>query len=686
MYSVSEKYKEAMKHPVQRHHLKGTVGDREFTDKNILKGSFSITNQCSGNDNVEIGQVYIGELNATFINVPLQRYAWKGTKITPYFGMELDDGTIEYVPLGVFTIDTAEWTKSGVVVKAYDNMSLLDGTCNKTLTEVTPYDCIKRIEAETGVEFANTKEEIEALPNGTMFISETTTNDVETWRDLLAWVAQTVCCFATADREGEIVLRPYTDEVTDTIDNKHRLSGASFSDFVTRYTGLSVVNMSDNKTKYYGLEPDDGLTMNLGSNPFLQYGIEATKEEMCRAILSGLQKINYVPFKVSAIGNPAYDLGDVLVFSDGLADETKKYCITKVTFKYHGKYEMTGVGQDPALSSARSKTDKNIAGLISNTDENTLVHYQFSNTNAIDVGDGNKETIGQVRFGTGTKGSQVSFIAELLIDITNSVQHEILNTKVKEVTVSDPPEVTELQEEIEAADAAIIDLNSRVTAAETVIAEPDRMMAKISYMLNGIELNYHPIETFAIDGKHIISLNYYLGNVKANTIYTFVIMLEMSGGSAHFDMNTVNALLTGMGLAGTGQWDGTITVHDDFKALSLSSVLRAIKDSAVVKHNNEIKATSLSDAFSINLKPIFGSFKENVSAGIVVKYFILSDSEGEASFNLDYVTINSEDAFILQTEYSVHSKNTEVDEGYLHVLDVFSDYEELLTLEGLVIA
>ena len=211
MYKVSEKYKEAMKRPVQRHAMKGTIGTHPFTDKNILEGSFSITNQCCGNDNVEIGQVYIGELNATFLSIPLERYQWKGQEIVPYFGLYLSDGTYEYVPLGVYTVDTAEWTASGVVVKAYDHMALLDKNCNKVITEVTPYECAMRIEKETGVVFGNTREEFESFANGTLMISETTTNDVETWRDLVSWLAQTMACFATADRDGKIVFRSYTD-------------------------------------------------------------------------------------------------------------------------------------------------------------------------------------------------------------------------------------------------------------------------------------------------------------------------------------------------------------------------------------------------------------------------------------------------------------------------------------------
>lgn len=684
MYSVSEEYKKAMKLPVQRHFLKGTIGSHRFTEKNILSGSFSITNQCSGNDNVEIGQVYIGELSATFIDVPMERYGWKGVEIIPEFGMELPGGSIEYVPLGVFTIDSAEWTSSGVAVKAYDHMALLDKSCSKVLTEVTPYACMKRVEEETGVLFSNEEEDFEAFPNGTVLISETTTNDVETWRDLVSWLAQTICCFATADREGKIVFRPYTDEISDTIDEKNRISGASFSDYVTRYTGLSVVNMEDSTTSYYGLEVDDGLAMNLGSNPFLQYGLTETKEAMRTAILNGLQKINYVPFKVKAIGNPAYDLGDVLVFSGGLADGDQKYCITKYTFRFHGQYEMTGVGQDPSLSSAKSKTDKNIIGLISNTDENTLVHYRFSNTSVVNIGDGKRETLASIRFATATKASEVSFWAELLLDTKKATGIKPGNTLIDDVTISDPPTVNELQEEIEATDKAVKEINTRVTDAENALCVPTPMTARISYMLSGEELDYHPVETYYIDGKHILTLHYYIGSVKANTIYTFVIMLQMDGGTGYFDTDTINAVIEGMGLAGTGQWDGTITEEQDFPGINVKDLFEGLEESVDVGFLLSTPVTPV-DAVALDIRRLFGDLTDAAFGTVVYKYFILSDSEGNPTWNDTYVTVHSDDAFVLNTSYSTSSKTEEVGEGFLDVLDICRDYDELISIERMVV-
>lgn len=684
MYGVSEEYKKAMKQPVQHHTLRGSIGEHTFTDQNILAGSFSITNQCSGNDAVEIGQVYIGELSVTFLNVPMERYQWKGKEIVPEFGLRLADGTYEYVPLGVFTIDSAEWTSTGVVVKAYDHMALLDKNCNKVLTEVTPYTCMKRIEEETGVVFATEEADFEQFANGKTLMSESTNNDVETWRDMVSWLAQTIGCFATADREGKIVFRAYTTEVSDTIDSEHRFTGASFSDYVTRYTGVSVVNKEDSTTKYYGLDADDALTMNLGSNPFLQYGIDATKEQMCRAILDALQAINYVPFKAKAIGNPAYDLGDVLVFQDGLADGSKKYCITKYVFNYHGEYEMTGVGKDPAFSNARSKTDKNIIGLLANVNENVVVHYPFSNSKKIEVADGKKETLATIKFGTATKESEVTLWAELLLDTKMATSHEIGNTKVESVTVSSPPTNEELQKEIDATGQAISKLNNRLIQAETVVSNPDKVIAKVSYMLNGTELKYHPVETYGIDGQHIMALHYYLGSVSSNTVNTFVIMLEATGGTCSFDINAINVLLSGMGLAATEKWDGTFTIEEKFEGIGFESILGTFQEEVSVRQMVP-QPIGPSDAFSFSFASILGGMRDTVEISKVVKYYILSDTEGAPERSEDYVAINSEDAFVLRTEYMAESKRTEVDEGYLDVLDIYEAYDEIVTIEGLVV-
>ena len=103
------------------------------------------------------------------------------------------------------------------------------------------------------------------------------------------------------------------------VEQRHRFS-SSFSDFITRYTAVSSTNKQTQIAEYYALDPDNGLTMNLGVNPLLQFGLKETREMLCRNILADLSVIRYVPFDSDTIGNPALDPGDVLTFAGGQAD------------------------------------------------------------------------------------------------------------------------------------------------------------------------------------------------------------------------------------------------------------------------------------------------------------------------------------------------------------------------------
>ena len=167
MYAVSEAYKAAMKQPVQKFRMKGTVGKVAFTDENILAGSFTITNQCSDSSSVQIGQVYVGELNVTLTNVTVARYGWKDQTIAPVFGMMVSDGVYEDVPLGVFTIDSAKHTASGVVIKAYDNMAKFDRTCSVTSINGSAYNLLAAACTACGLTLGTTEAETSALANGT---------------------------------------------------------------------------------------------------------------------------------------------------------------------------------------------------------------------------------------------------------------------------------------------------------------------------------------------------------------------------------------------------------------------------------------------------------------------------------------------------------------------------------------
>ena len=565
MYQVSAAYKKAMKEPVHRFLIGGSISNTTFSDRNILKGSFSITNQCSDDSEMKIGQVYVGELNATFVNLNVERYSLQNKLIKPTFSRKTADG-YETIPLGIFKVSEASWTSSGIVIKAYDNMAELDKGCDINSANGTPYELALLACKSCKLELGTTKEEFNRFANGVENLSMVTENDIETWRDFISWVAQTCACFVTADRFGKIVFRAYGDTVVDTIDSKHRFTGASFSDFETRYTGLSCVNIGDKTTSYYGMEVDDALTYNLGSNQFLQYGVDDAKEEMRRAILHSLQSICYVPFKASMIGDPVYDLGDVLSMSEGIADGSKLYCITKYTFNYNGEYEVQGVGKNPAIANAKSKTDKNIAGLMNQDDEN-LIHFTvFTNTGPVVVEDKSNQSVFSMRF-IATKTTHVALDMEILLNV----------------------ETTEEGEEYQ-------------------WVEHDAV-AKVHYYIDGAEIDLRkPVETWQ-DGQHILTLRYDLQAVDA-AIHTWDMWIEMQGGSATIDTYGIHAVAMGQGLAAESDWDGTITASDEVDRYTFSLV-RDFTDSANTTLNTPARAVPGDILARFDFTNMFGRIVDN---------------------------------------------------------------------------
>lgn len=525
MYQVSEAYKTAMRAEGLESTIRGTIGNFAFTAENILLGSFSVTNQCHSNSSeISIGQAYIGMLKVTFLDVEVPRNSWEGMDITPYFGLKLADGTYEYIPIGVFTVSEANWTESGMVVTAYDQMARFTKTCSTRFTNATPYDMLTFACTECGVTLGNTPEQIEAMTNGTEVLTQHPESDIETWQDALYWIAQTLGGFATIGRDGKLYIRHYNQIVVDTINPYHRYKGCSFSDFTTRYTGISVVNMDDDATTYYGLETDDALTYNLGSNPFLQYGGKEQVERRRRAVLQALTAIDYTPFKAITVSNPVYDLGDVIEFTEGLAGTVKKCCVTSYTFQFHKQYTMSGAGKDPATANAKSKTDKNIEGLINKVNKDTFRYDVVRNGREVDVADQQRRRILRASLLTNAN-ALVEVKIEILLDVS-------------------------------------------VTADQD--GQTARAIGSITYQLDSEILERNPVETWD-EGKHILTLIYML-TLTDPGFHVFDIFLQMDGGSVTIGQYDILCIFSGIGIAATQGWNGRIEIEEDAPTFAIPQI------------------------------------------------------------------------------------------------------------------
>ena len=654
MYPVSDAFMQAVKSNTRKYYWTGTIttSDKktyEFGNEDIVKGSGYISRQCCGNSEIELGSVYAAELGISLF-CDIDRYTLDGAEIKLWFHLVLENSGTESIPMGVFYVAEANRRIKTLELKAYDGMLNLDKSFNKGLSSAYPYEFLSLLSKACHVELAQTKEEIEALPNGTELLGIYQDNDIESWRDFLYYIAQTLGCFAVIDRYGKLSLASYGSTPVMAIDIRHRFS-SSFSDFVTRYTAVSSTNKKTETAEYYAKDPDDGLTMNLGVNPLLQFGLEETRKRIINTILDVVSTVEYVPFDSETIGNPALDLGDVLRFTGGHADETKQSAITSIYTKINGKQTVKCVGKNPRLAAAKSKNDKNISGLISSIGETKLSIYTFTNALALDAGE-EKLSIINMEFASGDE-TNAEFHAQVIMEVESNPDTRMLTA---ETTIDLGTTTDDEGNEVE---------NKKVISFPLSWNEDGKTALSVFYVLDGHEVEeFHPKESW-LSGKHLLTLYYPIIGLTANQLHTFEVLISMQNGTGHIEAQNIMATITGQGLGVQERWDGRITADDTLKKILLSSMPTYTLHDTVTVHFLAPKKTGLNDhVASISLMGMpMRSMKDSLRLFAPIVHDVVETADKKKMhYQKEYVL--DDDVFKLRKEYVLSgNSNVRLDRG-----------------------
>ena len=509
MYRIENKAKDDL----QSYTIYGDIGGTSFDETNVLKGSLSFSNQCCDTSDFSYGGVYIGQMNISFVDINIPRNEWVGKDI----GIGVTVNESDPIPIGIYRIDKATHSKGITAITAYDYMSLFDEPMNiNTMATITSaYDLLKYACDNCGILLENSKAEIEAMPNGDEAFYFTADNDIENYRDLIHWVAQTLAAFATITREGKLELRTFHKTVDDTIGTSIRFKTSQYGDEVSKYTAFSVNDVEAGEDVFYAKTPDDGRTMSFGSNPFIQ-GTNASK--FTSDILGAFSNIEFTPCEVAIPFGCQYDLGDVLSFPNGSGSSTNKFVIAYYSWTLGGTYKIKSI---PVSKTVKTKAEKSVTSMQRKTSGDKIQYYVLSNLSDIDVADGGKERIIELRFQT-TKPSIVVFQAEILCDVETTVSGVVY----------------------------------------------DDCRIKVTYEIDSTELtDYYPLETLQ-DGQHLLHLvKFFNINQEAN-IRLFEVYLEADGGSVHIETQSLNGCLYGQNLVASDDWGGILQPEeevDDFE-------------------------------------------------------------------------------------------------------------------------
>lgn len=291
---------------------------------------------------------YVGGATASKIEVSMftksQDFV-KGTEVKLEIGA-IADGTIEWIPMGYFTIKEQKKDRNLLTFTAYDRLeSKLAKTYKSKITNypVESKEFLTDISEQTGVEFDTSK-----LSDSLMIDKILTVNDQSgektykepfdgfTMQQVVGYIAQLHGTFAICDRNGKVTFKWYEALTTDhpgkigdtagsylkdqnlsfiynTIEflkESHTYlikTNRYFDDLLQSETMCQISGIScDTENNHY--ESGTNINTNL-NNPVMT-------QEWLNKILKKIKDMSYYPVSFSFMGDPRLDVGDVVTIVD----------------------------------------------------------------------------------------------------------------------------------------------------------------------------------------------------------------------------------------------------------------------------------------------------------------------------------------------------------------------------------
>lgn len=391
MYPVSQDYINAVTANELYDRIKGTITLNDDTvieidDEDIEDGSLYYTEQITSGDELETGAVVMSELGLTLINSPENPYSLDGARIALQYGVEIAEGTFEYVPLGIFYVTEIKRNIDTVTLTAFDGMLLLDKDISGVITSGNARDLVLSLTARCGASLATTSAEFAEFANYSTMLTLPAASKVKTCRDLLMWIGMATATSARFDRQGKLELISITDGApvrTIPADDRY------IDNVSDNYVKITQVTMKIGENTYSaGVE---GLTLELEENPLMIGKSNTQINTMLTNILNKVTLAEYTPASTDYIGDPALMAGDYVLLEDtaSLDGEPTLMMITSSSWRYRGKHNLASAGKSAMLRSSYDQTGKAVSAVVGTANE--ALHLATSANNSTQL---IKDTLG----------------------------------------------------------------------------------------------------------------------------------------------------------------------------------------------------------------------------------------------------------------------------------------------------
>lgn len=226
-------------------------------EPDIDTGSFtkySINEATSDTSSFSIGATVIKKYSASLNNMDgkFNSYDFEGLSILAKVGVQLKDGSVEVIPKGKYRCTNAKFAENTIDIEAYDSMLFFDRPYSEstlaypaTILEIVEDACINcqmTFNAKT-------------IQNGNFVVEKRPDDDSITFRDVIGYCAQIMCCYAIIDKLDQLSFGWYDFSILEKLQNGY--NGGTFDTDDTPYSDGDTVD-GGNFKDYSSGDGEDG--------------------------------------------------------------------------------------------------------------------------------------------------------------------------------------------------------------------------------------------------------------------------------------------------------------------------------------------------------------------------------------------------------------------------------------------
>lgn len=297
MYAVSDLFNEVALTNSRKFEVRMTLnGNQVLTGLNIE--SFSLTEHLNGTNGISMGEVCSAQMNVSLFQTD-NKYAFEGGYFTAEVGLHLEDGTVEYCPLGTFFVSEVN-TKTGyekVNITAYDGAYKLEKAYSPNIAEedfpASIQSVAEDIASQCGVLIASDT----VFPD--YIIPWASFEEKYTCKQMIGFIAGMMGTNACFNRDGKLCFRFYTNAGLH-IDLEHQWQGQMNLEKQNPISISAILTGTEEKP----ISAGSGTAISF-SNPFIT-------QEIADAIVVDLNNVSFSPLTVKWRGNPALEIGDIV--------------------------------------------------------------------------------------------------------------------------------------------------------------------------------------------------------------------------------------------------------------------------------------------------------------------------------------------------------------------------------------